>query len=107
MSVSFEGLGLSADLQDTMTRLTRVGARLARIIARNGIEGNLAEAAGTNAGGDGQKALDLIADDAFMAELNSGAVRYYASEEQDEVSISARARWASRLIRWTVRQIST
>lgn len=85
MSVSFEGLGLSADLQDTMTRLTRVGARLARIIARNGIEGNLAEAAGTNAGGDGQKALDLIADDAFMAELNAGAVRYYASEEQDEV----------------------
>ncbi|KFE33530.1 class 1 fructose-bisphosphatase [Thioclava atlantica] len=85
MSVNFDGLGLSADLADTMTRLTGVGARLARIIARNGLDGNLAEAAGTNAGGDGQKALDLIADDMFMDALRDGAVCHYASEEQDEV----------------------
>ena len=85
MSVSFEGLGLSAGLEDTMTRLTSVGAQLARIIARNGIEGNLAEAAGVNAGGDGQKALDVIADEAFMEALAPSEVRYYASEEQDEI----------------------
>lgn len=85
MSVSFDGLGLSADLADTMTRLTSVSAKLARIIARNGLEGNLAEAAGTNAGGDGQKALDVIADEAFMDALRDGAVRHYASEEQDDV----------------------
>ncbi|MAQ36721.1 fructose-bisphosphatase [Thioclava sediminum] len=85
MSVSFDGLGISADLADTMTRLTSVGAQLARMIARNGLEGNLAEAAGTNAGGDGQKALDVIADEAFMDALRGGAVRHYASEEQDEV----------------------
>jgi D-fructose 1,6-bisphosphatase (EC 3.1.3.11) len=85
MSVSFDGLGLSPELADTMTRLTSVGATLARIIARNGLEGNLAEAAGTNAGGDGQKALDVIADEAFMDALRDGAVRYYASEEQDDV----------------------
>lgn len=85
MPVSFDGLGLSADMADTMTRLTSVGAKLARIIARNGLEGNLAETAGTNAGGDGQKALDVIADEAFMDALRDGAVRHYASEEQDEV----------------------
>ena len=85
MSVSFEGLGLSAELVDTMTRLTSVGAALARTIARNGLDGNLAEAAGVNAGGDGQKALDVIADEAFMDALRDGAVRHYASEEQDDV----------------------
>ena len=85
MSVSFEGLGLSTELSDTMTRLTQVGAQLARIIARNGIENDLSQSAGVNAGGDGQKALDVIADEAFMDALRDGAVIHYASEEQEDV----------------------
>ncbi|MEX1662296.1 class 1 fructose-bisphosphatase [Thioclava sp. 15-R06ZXC-3] len=85
MSVSFEGLGLTAELADTMTRLTQVGATLAHMIARNGIEGDLSQAAGVNAGGDGQKALDVIADEAFMDALRDSAVIHYASEEQDDV----------------------
>ena len=77
--------GASPALQDTVERLARVGVTLARTIARNGIEGDLAAAAGTNLGGDAQKALDVIADEAFMAALKDSAVRYYASEEQDDV----------------------
>ena len=85
MAIELEGLGLSPELADVMTRLARVGADLARTIARNGVETDLAAGVGTNAGGDGQKALDVMADDAFREALTGTAVAYYASEEQDEV----------------------
>ena len=85
MAIELEGLGLSPELADVMTRLARVGADLARTIARNGVDADLAAGVGTNAGGDGQKALDVMADDAFREALTGTAVAYYASEEQDEV----------------------
>ncbi len=85
MAIELEDLGLSPDVADVMQRLARVGAGIARIISRNGLERDLGAGVGTNAGGDGQKALDVIADDAFRAALEGSAVAYYASEEQDEV----------------------
>ncbi|NCU20620.1 fructose-bisphosphatase class I, partial [Candidatus Falkowbacteria bacterium] len=69
MSLDLQGLALPQPLGDAMTRLAQVGVTLARIIARNGIDTNLAEARGVNIGGDGQKALDVIADEAFMDAL--------------------------------------
>lgn len=77
--------GLPSEIADVLDRLARVGAQIARRIARGGIDETLHAAAGTNAGGDGQKALDVIADDAVRAALAGSAVRYLASEEQDEV----------------------
>jgi fructose-1,6-bisphosphatase I len=85
MSIELDGLGLSPELADVMTRLAKVGVQLARIIARNGVDADLSAGVGTNAGGDGQKALDVIADDAFIEALTGSAVAYVASEEQDEV----------------------
>ena len=85
MSIELDDLGLSPDLADVMQRLARVGVQIARIISRNGLDDDLAAGVGTNAGGDGQKALDVIADDAFREALTGSAVAYYASEEQDEV----------------------
>lgn len=85
MSLDLQGLALPEELGDAMLRLARVGIALARIIARNGIDTDLAAACGVNSGGDGQKALDVIADEAFMAALAGSGVRYYASEEQEEV----------------------
>ncbi|WP_102223228.1 class 1 fructose-bisphosphatase [Acidimangrovimonas sediminis] len=73
-------------LEEIVDRLARVGIRLARMIARGGIEHHLGASAGTNTDGDAQKALDLIADEAFMAALQDTAVRFYASEEQDTVA---------------------
>lgn len=70
---------------ETVERLAGVCARLAKRIARGGIDEDLADARGTNLGGDGQKALDVIADDAFLSALAGSAVRHYASEEQDFV----------------------
>lgn len=75
--------GTSPDVADTMARLAEVVAQIARRIARGGIDENLGGARGTNPDGDAQKALDVIADGAFLAALEGGAVRFYASEERD------------------------
>lgn len=76
--------GLPAEIVDTLVRLAEVGARIAHRIARGGIDEQLAGAVGINSDGDGQKALDVIADDAFRAALHGSAVRWLASEEQAE-----------------------
>lgn len=73
------------ELARTIERLAEVSAQIARRIARGGISEDLADARGTNPGGDGQKALDVIADEAFTDALRGGDVRHYASEEQDGV----------------------
>lgn len=80
---ALRGTGIPAPLQDVMVRIATTSAALARRIARNGIDADLGAAEGTNTGGDAQKALDVIADDAFRTALAGSAVRFYASEEQE------------------------
>lgn len=75
------------ELARTMEHLAKVMIDIAKRIARGGIDENLADARGTNLGGDGQKALDVIADEAFMTELKKSDVRFYASEEQDDAVV--------------------
>jgi fructose-1,6-bisphosphatase I len=75
------------ELAQTVEHLAKVMIDVAKRIARGGIDENLADERGTNLGGDGQKALDVIADEAFMAELQKSDVRYYASEEQDNAVV--------------------
>jgi len=77
--------GTDPALADVIERIARVSADLARRIARGGLEENLAGTLGTNTDGDTQKALDVIADDAFAAALRGSGVRWYASEEQEIV----------------------
>lgn len=77
--------GADPVLAETIDRLAGVCAAIARRIARGGLEESLSGQRGVNSDGDGQTALDVIADDAFRAALNGSAVRHYASEEQDEV----------------------
>ncbi len=77
--------GVPAELMPVMVALCQVSEKLAQTIADGPLAGDLAAAVGTNLGGDGQKALDLIADDAYAAALKDTMVRWYASEEQDEV----------------------
>lgn len=74
---------IPADLRPVLTALCTVGRDLARIIARGPLGMSMAEAVGENAGGDGQKALDVLADDMFAAALGPAGVRWYASEEQE------------------------
>ena len=77
--------GADPALAAEIDRIAGVAAELARRIARGGISEHLGSAAGTNSDGDAQKALDVIADAAFMAALKGGEARHYASEEQDSV----------------------
>ncbi|WP_212523466.1 class 1 fructose-bisphosphatase [Actibacterium sp. MT2.3-13A] len=76
---------IPAPLRPLMAALCEVGAQLAHTIQRGPLGAALGEEVGVNTGGDGQKALDIIADDAFAARLKSAGVRWYASEEQEEV----------------------
>ncbi|RQP07076.1 MAG: class 1 fructose-bisphosphatase [Paracoccus sp. BP8] len=69
------------DLRPALQAIAAAGARLAQIIRRGG---DLAAPVGTNADGDGQKALDVIADDLFRQALTGTGVRWLASEEQQE-----------------------
>jgi fructose-1,6-bisphosphatase I len=68
-----------------LERIATVGAELAWTIQRNGLETDLAAARGTNSDGDGQKALDVMADEQFFEALLTTAVRYYASEERETI----------------------
>ncbi|QYK43599.1 MAG: class 1 fructose-bisphosphatase [Paracoccaceae bacterium] len=86
--------GLPDGLADLIGRIADVCADLALRIARGGIDEHLGGAVGTNPDGDGQKALDVIADDLFRAALAGSSVRWYASEEQDDaVAITPQGAW--------------
>ncbi|MCO4778589.1 MAG: fructose-bisphosphatase class I, partial [Lentibacter algarum] len=76
---------IPADLLPVMEALTRVGRDVAAIIARGALGDSLSVEVGENSDGDGQKALDVMADEMFEAALRDTAVRFYASEEQEGV----------------------
>lgn len=65
--------------------LVEVGRDVAKIIAKGPLAGALGAGVGENTDGDQQKALDVMADEMFAAKLGAAGVRYYASEEQEEV----------------------
>ncbi|MBD8893639.1 class 1 fructose-bisphosphatase [Roseibium litorale] len=68
-----------------ITGLCRVAEALSRSIAMGPLAGALGREVGQNADGDTQKALDLQADIAFCSAIRNCGVRWYASEEQDEI----------------------
>ena len=77
--------GLDPELCRVLDRMAAVFASLANRIARGGIDEDLGGTAGTNTDGDAQKALDIIADEAFIEAIRGTQVCHYASEEQDSV----------------------
>ena len=76
---------IPTDLHPLINGLCTVGADLAKTIARGSLGQTLGGAVGENSDGDQQKALDVMADEAFAEALKSLNVRWYASEEQEEV----------------------
>ncbi|MFN3938673.1 MAG: class 1 fructose-bisphosphatase [Gemmobacter sp.] len=87
--------GTDPDLADALNRIGAFAAALSARIARGGLSEALDAVRGANADGDTQKALDVIADAAARAALAGSAVRFFASEEQDEViEIAATGRLA-------------
>lgn len=74
-------------LVPVMDALCRVAIGLRTRIAAGPLGGGLGTSVGSNTDGDDQKALDVIADDAFRAALAGTGVRWYASEERDSVDV--------------------
>lgn len=77
------------DIPDSLGKVVlsmcSVGKALSRKIARGALEGAMGAAVGDNTDGDVQKALDVIADEMFFDALKDTDVRWYASEEREEV----------------------
>ncbi len=71
-------------LHDVMERVAAAAGRLCLLIGRAGIGRDLDETVGTNSDCDGQKALDVIADEIMREALGGSSVRHYASEEIDQ-----------------------
>lgn len=69
-----------ASLAATLLAIAEGSVLVAERIAAGGA---LGAAAGTNSDGDGQKALDIIADDIFADVLSRAPVRWLASEERE------------------------
>lgn len=93
-------------LQAAVSAIAAVARDLSARIARHHLSGDLSAARGSNSDGD-QKALDVIADDAFAAALAEAGVRHYASEERRGRSSCPRATWPSRSTRSTAPRTST
>lgn len=72
-------------LGPVITGLCLAAEKLALTIARGPLGQSLGDAVGQNADGDGQKALDVLADENFTAALGPCSVRWYASEEQEDI----------------------
>ena len=85
MTTTINPAQISQPLFDVVDALCRVSADLSNTISMGQLSGGLGQVVGTNSDGDGQKALDIIADEAFAAALANTNVRYYASEERDTV----------------------
>ncbi len=77
--------GITPELHSVMNALCDVAARLSKTISRGKLEQDLGAELGDNLGGDTQKALDVMADDAFASALKGTGMKWYASEEQDIV----------------------
>lgn len=77
--------GVPERFRTSMNALCKVARDLSEKIALGPLAGALGAEVGSNIGGDTQKALDVLADEAFVAALAGSGVRWYASEERDDV----------------------
>ncbi|MTH76741.1 class 1 fructose-bisphosphatase [Paracoccus aestuariivivens] len=79
-AMSIDTTQIPGEFRPVMQALAEAGAKLSVLIRRGG---ELGRPVGTNSDGDGQKALDVLADDLFRSALGRAGLRWFASEEQD------------------------
>ncbi|MFG6083528.1 class 1 fructose-bisphosphatase [Paracoccus litorisediminis] len=71
---------IPGEFRPLMQAISEAAVKLSELIRQGG---DLARPVGTNSDGDGQKALDVMADDLFRTTLGRAGLRWFASEEQD------------------------
>ena len=77
---------LNSDLAEGIDKIAKVACDLSYLISIGCLSSlNLNKETSTNSDGDKQKALDVYADDAYLKEVKNSKIRFYASEEQEEV----------------------
>jgi fructose-1,6-bisphosphatase I len=76
-----------AELIDTIAALTEAGRILSGIIAQGDLVKHATVQTGTNADGDGQKELDVLANDLVIDQLSGKAVKWLASEELEDAML--------------------
>ena len=72
-------------LEKTLISLSSSAIQLSKEISLSDSEGNHRLLVGTNSDGDGQKQLDVIADEIFFTSLKDAGVGFYASEERETI----------------------
>ena len=78
---------LDLDVVETIDKIAKVACHLSYLISIGSLSSiSLNQETSTNSDGDKQKALDIYADEAYLAEIKNSPVKLYASEEQDEES---------------------
>lgn len=70
-------------LTDTIQRISLAAAAISRLICRGALSGNLGAVVGSNAGGDEQKSMDLLANRILLDALADSPVAVVASEENE------------------------
>jgi fructose-1,6-bisphosphatase I len=70
-------------ITDTIEQISLAVAAISRLICRGALSGNLGAVVGSNAGGDEQKAMDLLANQILLDALANSPVAVVASEEND------------------------
>ncbi len=77
--------GISSEVIQTIDIIAEVASELSNLISLGELTDVLEHEVGTNADGDSQRPLDVIADEAYLQKLKGSPVKFYASEEQEEV----------------------
>lgn len=75
------------ELAEAVEAVAAAAVQVAELIGQGPLAGALAAVVGENADGDAQKALDLRANDLFLAALRDTPVAAFASEESDTASM--------------------
>ncbi len=76
---------IPTDVAEVVEALSTVAITLSKKISRGALEGAMGASVGENSDGDTQKALDIIADEMFFEQVCKTSVRWFASEERNEV----------------------
>ena len=82
-------VGLQNDIVDdvviTLDLIAEVGLELSALISLGDLSNEITSDVRVNADGDTQKPLDVLADESYLRKLNGSPVKFYASEEQDDI----------------------
>ncbi len=83
--LDFEKIEAKKDVKSVLNQIAIVASELSELIASGSSSEKLGDSTGINSDGDNQKKLDVLADEAYIKGLRNTPVKFYASEEKEDV----------------------